>query len=71
MNGEGHRLMVAIYLLAEITGVFIVFFSRSSDRLQHEFTPNWKNAAATAALLLLSMLYLNSNVARPFVYFAF
>jgi D-alanyl-lipoteichoic acid acyltransferase DltB (MBOAT superfamily) len=71
MNGEGRRLMVAIYLLAEITGVLIVFFSRSSDQLQREFAPNWKNAVATATLLLLSMLYLNSNVARPFVYFAF
>ena len=71
MNGEGHRLMVAIYLLAEISGVLIVFFSRSSDQLQRGFTPNWKNAVATATLLLLSMLYLNSNVARPFVYFAF
>ncbi|MGD0737592.1 MAG: MBOAT family O-acyltransferase [Terracidiphilus sp.] len=71
MNGQGHRLMVAIYLLAEITGVLVVFFARSSDQQQREFAPTWKNAVATAALLLLSMLYLNSNVARPFLYFAF
>jgi D-alanyl-lipoteichoic acid acyltransferase DltB (MBOAT superfamily) len=71
MNGEGHLLMVSIYLLAEISGVLIVFFARSSDQLQREFTPNWRNAVATAALISLSMLYLNSNVARPFVYFAF
>ena len=71
MNGAGHKLMVGIYLTAQIAGVLIVFLSRSSDQLQREFTPSWKNAVTAATLLLLSMLYLNSNVVRPFVYFAF
>ena len=69
MRGAG--LMAGLYIAAQIVGVAIVFLGQSSDRLTQEFKPTWKTCFATAACVLLSLLYLNSNLTKPFIYFAF
>jgi len=69
MNGTG--LMVEVFLISQAAGVIAAFVGKSTDQLAREFTPTWANYAAAAACLLVAFLYLNSNVAKPFVYFAF
>ena len=69
MNGAG--LMVPVFLLSQATGIIMAFFGKSTDQLAREFQPTWLNYAATTACTLIAFLYLNSNVAKPFVYFAF
>jgi alginate O-acetyltransferase complex protein AlgI len=69
MNGVG--LMVGVFLLAQAIGIVAAFFGKSTDQLAREFKPTWLNYAATAACTLIAFLYMNSNVAKPFVYFKF
>jgi D-alanyl-lipoteichoic acid acyltransferase DltB (MBOAT superfamily) len=69
MNGTGPILV--ILGLSQAAGIVAVSYGKSSDQLAREFKPTWSNYAATAAYVLISFLYLNSNVARPFLYFAF
>ena len=69
MNGAG--LMVGFFLLAQACGIVAAFFGKSTDELAREFKPTYLNYVATAACALIAFLYLNSNVAKPFVYFAF
>ncbi len=69
MNGAG--VMTNVFLLVELIGIGIVFFGKSSNQLAHEFRPTWLNSAMAVACTLIAFLYLNSNVAKPFIYFAF
>ena len=69
MNGIGPMLVVLA--LSQVAGIVAVSCGKSSDQLSHEFKPTWSSYAATAAYALISVLYLNSNVAKPFLYFAF
>jgi D-alanyl-lipoteichoic acid acyltransferase DltB (MBOAT superfamily) len=69
VDGEG--LMMDIFVLAQVCGIIAAFFGKSSDQLAREFKPNYLNYAATAAFALIAFVYLNSNVEKPFVYFAF
>ena len=69
MNGVGP--MFAVLALSQFAGTVAVACRKSSDQLAREFKPTWSNYAATAAYALIAFLYLNSNVARPFLYFAF
>jgi D-alanyl-lipoteichoic acid acyltransferase DltB (MBOAT superfamily) len=69
MNGVGP--MLAVLTLSQFAGIVAVFCRKSSDELAREFKPTWSNYATTTAYALIAFLYLNSNVARPFLYFAF
>src|SRR5262249_17723181 len=55
----------------ETIGVVLAFFFASSAELAERFTPTPRNAVATAVLLVVSVFFMNSTVARQFVYFAF
>ena len=52
-------------------GVVLAFFFKSSSELAASFQPTGKRALATAALLVVCLFFLNSSVAKQFVYFAF
>jgi alginate O-acetyltransferase complex protein AlgI len=52
-------------------GVVLAFFFKTSQQLAEKFRPSQFTALATATLLLVSMLFMNSTVAKQFVYFAF
>lgn len=69
MDGVG--LMMVIYLISQIAGIIAAFFGKSTDQLAREFQPNWVSYAAAAACAAVAFVYLNSNVAQPFLYFAF
>lgn len=69
MNGQG--VMVPIFYLTQIVGIGTALVGKSSDEIVAEFKPTWRGAIAVAACLLLGLFYMNSNVAKPFVYFGF
>ena len=69
MNGAG--LMVAVYLLAQISGTILAFTGKSSEQLGRDFKPSTLNSLATVAFTLVALLFLNSSISKPFVYFAF
>jgi alginate O-acetyltransferase complex protein AlgI len=52
-------------------GVVCAFFFKSSMEWALTFQPNYRSAIATAFLVLLSIIYINSTPARPFIYFGF
>jgi D-alanyl-lipoteichoic acid acyltransferase DltB (MBOAT superfamily) len=52
-------------------GVVLAFFFKTSQQLAEKFRPTHVAALATAALLLVSFVFMNSTVAKEFVYFAF
>jgi alginate O-acetyltransferase complex protein AlgI len=54
-----------------VIGAVLAFFFKSSWDLASQFRPTWRNSLGTAALLVISVVYLNSSVVRQFVYFAF
>jgi alginate O-acetyltransferase complex protein AlgI len=66
-----HDLIARIFLLAQVIGIIAAFVGKSTDQLASSFRPTWLNYAATVTCALIALLYLNSNVQRPFVYFAF
>ena len=69
MNGAG--IMVGIYILGQVAGAILAIAGQSSETLARNFKPTALNAAATVAFGLVPLLYLNSSVSKPFVYFAF
>jgi D-alanyl-lipoteichoic acid acyltransferase DltB (MBOAT superfamily) len=52
-------------------GTVPAFWFKSSAELSKSFRPTALTACTTAALLLLSLVYINSTAAKQFVYFAF
>ena len=69
MNGAG--LMFGVYLFAQIAGIAAAFFGKSSEALAQNFKPATLNLAATVAFALVALVFLNSSMSKPFVYFAF
>ncbi len=64
-------LTVTLPFRPVIIGVVAAFWFRSSDDLAKQFQFAHRQAVATASLLLLSFVYLNSAPAKQFIYFAF
>jgi D-alanyl-lipoteichoic acid acyltransferase DltB (MBOAT superfamily) len=54
-----------------IIGIVLAFVFPSSQKLAESFQPNARTLLATAGLLLVSMFYMNSTVAKEFIYFGF
>jgi D-alanyl-lipoteichoic acid acyltransferase DltB (MBOAT superfamily) len=52
-------------------GVLLAFFFKTSQQLAEKFRPSKVTVLATAALILVSFLFMNSTAAKEFVYFAF
>jgi hypothetical protein len=52
-------------------GVVLAFFFKTSQQLAERLRPTHATAFATATLILLCMFFMNSTVAKEFVYFAF
>lgn len=52
-------------------GVVLAFFFKTSQQLGERFRSTHVTAFATATLILLCMFFMNSTVAKEFVYFAF
>lgn len=52
-------------------GIVVAILFRSSMQMAESFRPSWRTCAATASMLLLALIYINSAPARPFIYFAF
>jgi alginate O-acetyltransferase complex protein AlgI len=54
-----------------VIGIVLAFFFKTSQDIVKDFTLNYRSVFATATLLALCMFYMNSTVAKEFVYFAF
>ena len=54
-----------------VIGVLLALFSKSSMELAKQFQRTSITAAASAALVLIGLLYMNSSPAKQFVYFVF
>jgi alginate O-acetyltransferase complex protein AlgI len=52
-------------------GAVLAFFFKSSWELASQFKPTLRTSLATASLLVVSVLFLNSSPVKQFVYFAF
>lgn len=52
-------------------GVVLAFFFATSQQLADRFRPTHVTALVTATLMLLCIFFMNSTVAKEFVYFAF
>ncbi len=64
--------LTPLLILRPVTiGVVLAFFFDTSQKLAGAFQPTRVNAFATAALILFSLFFMNSTVAKEFVYFAF
>ena len=61
----------SVLLRPVVIGTVLAFFFKSSWDLASQFRPTWRNSMATAALFVACLLFLNSSVAKQFVYFAF
>ena len=70
-NSDGMGILLMTLAFSQAIGVAAAFFGKSSDQLSREFQPTWLNYAATTSFTLIALLYLNSNVTKPFIYFAF
>jgi D-alanyl-lipoteichoic acid acyltransferase DltB (MBOAT superfamily) len=54
-----------------LAGVAAAFVGKTSDELARDFRPSYATSLGTVARLLPSLLYMNSSIAKAFVYFAF
>jgi alginate O-acetyltransferase complex protein AlgI len=52
-------------------GIVLAFFFRTTQDIAKHYTLNYRSMLATALLFALSIFYMNSTVAKEFVYFAF
>ncbi|MET3130537.1 alginate O-acetyltransferase complex protein AlgI [Oxalobacteraceae bacterium GrIS 1.11] len=52
-------------------GAALVFSKKNSNVLTREFQPSWKNLSWATLVTVISLLYLNSNMAKEFLYFEF
>jgi D-alanyl-lipoteichoic acid acyltransferase DltB (MBOAT superfamily) len=69
MRGAG--IMLWLYLLAMSIGVAIIVRGKSSREMARDFNPTWIACALATSCACASILYLNSGVTTPFIYFAF
>jgi len=69
MNGVG--LMVIVYVIAQLIGTVVAFAGKSSEDLARNFKPVTLNIVATVGFFLVALVFLNSSISKPFVYFAF
>jgi alginate O-acetyltransferase complex protein AlgI len=69
--GPGSGIMLVVFSACQLAGIIAAYFGRSTDQLARDFKPTFGTFAVTVACTLVSLLYLNSNVTKPFVYFAF
>ena len=60
-----------LFLRPVTIGVVLAFFFKTSQQLAESFRPTHVTAFATATLFLLCIFFMNSTVAKEFVYFAF
>jgi len=68
---NGHDLQSVLSYAIQVIGVVIAFTGKSSEARARDFAPSWGYLAQAVALLCLACLFVNSNLAKPFVYFAF
>lgn len=64
-------LSPAILLRPVAVGVIVAFLFKSSAEWSKSFRPTALSACAAAALILISLFFMNSAPAKQFVYFAF
>lgn len=54
-----------------VAGVVGVFAGKTSDELTRDFRPSYRSSLATAMLVLVALVHMNSRIAKQFVYFNF
>lgn len=55
-------------LLAMLLGTAMLFMKKNSNQIVKEFQPSWKNLSWVSASAVISVIYLNSTIARGFLY---
>jgi alginate O-acetyltransferase complex protein AlgI len=69
MNGDGVRAI--IFALTQAAGFFTAFYGLGSEARAREFMSTSKTLAAAVVLTCCALLFMNSNLTKPFLYFAF
>lgn len=69
MNVEGVSLRIFGVPLA--LGVVAAFAGKSAESRARDFVPSLPTSLVTAGLMLVAMVFVNSNIPTPFVYFKF
>lgn len=75
-NESWHRSSLYItsrldLLIPIIMGVLMIFHKKNSNQLSMEFMPTWKNLLLAATAMLTSLVSMNTNVPKEFLYFNF
>ncbi|MGH9568367.1 MAG: hypothetical protein ACRD4F_01920, partial [Candidatus Angelobacter sp.] len=60
-----------VIVLPVVIGVFAALVGRNSNTVLQQPEPSLRLGFAVSALLLISFLFMNSTIAKEFVYFAF
>jgi len=60
-----------VMLLPLLIGTILAFWGKNSGELRRTFAPTTRSSLAVASLILVALLFMNSNIAQEFVYFAF
>jgi len=60
-----------VMLLPLLAGGILAFCGKNSGELRRAFAPTARTSLAVASLILVALLFMNSNIAQEFVYFAF
>jgi D-alanyl-lipoteichoic acid acyltransferase DltB (MBOAT superfamily) len=70
-HAEIRRSEAEVIAIPLLVGFLTAAWGPDSDTLKNRLQPNLASLFVVSALLLLSILFMNSNVAKEFVYFAF
>jgi alginate O-acetyltransferase complex protein AlgI len=60
-----------VMFLPLLIGTILAFWGKNSGELRKTFAPTTRSSLAVASLILVALLFMNSNIAKDFVYFAF
>jgi D-alanyl-lipoteichoic acid acyltransferase DltB (MBOAT superfamily) len=69
MSIEG--ISLHIFGLPLVIGTFVAFFGPSAEQRARDFRPTAWNCALTVVLFLVAVVFINSSIPTPFVYFRF
>lgn len=67
----GTKYSEQMFTAVQFIAILVIFTAPSSTKLAKAFKPTWLTCAWTTCLMLVSFLYLNSHITKPFVYFGF
>ena len=71
MRNEGGGVSLKIFGIPMLIGLAVAFVGPSAEQLARDFRPTILTSISTAILLAAAMVFMNSSIPAPFVYFRF